>query len=332
MNRIKYYFRRLKSLDYKNMIRTAKEIAKKNHKFSFFIFIDMIWCSIFYQSGYIDYYEFEFYLLNRKERQTFITGGIANSIIVKYNQKEFRHLFADKVNFNKTFKDYIGRDYLDIREASIEEVNAFLLRHEFFMAKAIDSLMGHGVEKFESKEIENVEAFVAKRLENRQFLFEEYFIQHPELSRLYPDSVNTIRMITFFDGKDVHILEGVLKLGNGGNLDNFGAGGMYTVLSDDGLVQYPAFDKNDIAYKQHPITHQDLIGFKIPLYEDVCELLDKAARVVPEIQYVGWDVAISATKPVLIEGNYNTGVFQMKPSLTGVKTGLLPKFSSIIEL
>jgi hypothetical protein len=52
---------------------------------------------------------------------------------------------------------------------------------------------------------------------------------------------------------------------------------------------------------------------------------------VPEIPYVGWDVAIAPDRPVIIEGNYNTGVFQMKPSITGSKIGLLPKFKAVID-
>jgi hypothetical protein len=29
----------------------------------------------------------------------------------------------------------------------------------------------------------------------------------------------------------------------------------------------------------------------------------------------------------VIEGNYNSGVFQMKPSLSGIKTGLRPTYA-----
>ncbi|WP_323617167.1 sugar-transfer associated ATP-grasp domain-containing protein [Erysipelothrix rhusiopathiae] len=332
MGRIKYYFRRLKALDYKNMWRIAGLISKETGKFRLFILFDMIGCSFIYQSGYLDYFEFEFYLLKRAERKTFITGGIANSIIVKYNQKEFRHKFADKSEFNKVFREYIGRDFVDLRESSDELVKAFLTGHDVVMAKVTDSLMGYGVERFVTAEIEDFDLFKQERMERRQFLIEEYFVQHEAMSSLYPESVNTLRMITFFDGKDVHVLEGVLKIGNGGHLDNFGAGGMYTVLDDSGKVLYPAFDKDAVAFKKHPITGTDIVGFQVPLYNDIVEMLDRAAREVPQIQYVGWDVAVGQKRPSLIEGNYNTGVFQMKPSLTGSKEGLLPKFRKVIDI
>jgi hypothetical protein len=138
-------------------------------------------------------------------------------------------------------------------------------------------------------------------------------------------------MITFYDGSDVHVLEGVLKMGNGADVDNYGQGGMYTVLDDTGTARFPAFDKLSKTYGVHPITGTAIVGFQVPLYDRVISTLKEVGRVVPEIPYVGWDVAIAPDGVVLIEGNYNTGVFQMKPSLTGVKTGLLPHFRSVID-
>jgi len=54
------------------------------------------------------------------------------------------------------------------------------------------------------------------------------------------------------------------------------------------------------------------------------------ARVIPEVPYIGWDIAITPERPIVIEGNYNSGVFQMKPSLSGIKTGLRPRYQEVI--
>jgi hypothetical protein len=199
------------------------------------------------------------------------------------------------------------------------------------MVKITDSLMGTGIEKYEAAAIADYGQLRERLLANRQFLVEEFITQHPRMAALSPSSVNTLRMITFFDGLEVHVLEGVLKMGNGADVDNYGQGGMYTVLDDSGVARFPAFDKLSTTYAVHPLTGTPIVGFQVPLYDRVLATLKEVGRVVPEIPYVGWDVAIAPDGIVVIEGNYNTGVFQMKPSLTGVKTGLLPHFRSVID-
>src|SRR5574344_1194116 len=111
MHRIKYLFQRIIKIDYKNMIKIAKKISKKNNKNAFCIFIDMIYCGFKYQAGYYDYLEFEFYNLNEKERKTYITRGINNEIVRMYNNKNSFYKFDDKAYFNKIFNKYLKREW-----------------------------------------------------------------------------------------------------------------------------------------------------------------------------------------------------------------------------
>ena len=43
------------------------------------------------------------------------------------------------------------------------------------------------------------------------------------------------------------------------------------------------------------------------MWEEVLTMLEKAAARVPQIGYVGWDVAITEYEPVIIEGNNDGG-------------------------
>jgi hypothetical protein len=331
VKRIRYYLSRLRGLDYRNMLSVARTISAEAGKPRAVVLLDMVWCSVVYQAGYLDYQEFEFFLLDRSERKTWITGGKANSIVVKYNQRDHRDKFIDKSVFNRIFGEWLGRDWLDVRVSDATELERFVSRHGAVMVKVTDSLMGTGIEKYEANGITDYEALHRRLLDNRQFLVEEFITQHARMAALSPSSVNTLRMITFFDGSRVHVLEGVLKIGNGADVDNYGQGGMYTVLDEAGVARYPAFDKHSRTYAVHPLTGAPIVGFEVPLYDRVISTLHEVGRVVPEIPYVGWDIAIAPDGIVVIEGNYNTGVFQMKPSLTGVKTGLLPHFRSVID-
>ena len=64
---------------------------------------------------------------------------------------------------------------------------------------------------------------------------EEFVQQHKDMDKLYSGSVNTLRMFTMYTDKG-HYLQGVLKFGNGGNVDNFSSGGMYTFVDNEGVV------------------------------------------------------------------------------------------------
>ncbi|WP_341954713.1 sugar-transfer associated ATP-grasp domain-containing protein [Salinibacterium sp. TMP30] len=332
MKRIRHYVSRLVSLDVSNMLSVARAISRRSGTPVVLILLDMVWCSLVYQAGYLDYEEFEFTALSRAERRTWITSGNANSIVVKYNQRDFRERFYDKPTFNATFNEWLGREWLDLRTASEAEFVAFVGLHDPIMVKVVDSMSGAGIEKHSGDELADGHALYRQLIDNRQFLVEAFIQQHAGMSALCPTSVNSLRMITFFDGSDVHVLEAVLRMGNGADVDNYGRGGMYTVLDEKtGIAPYGAFDKFANTFTEHPQTGTPIVGFHVPLYDEVLSTLDTVARIIPQIPYVGWDIAISTTGPAIIEGNYNTGVFQMKPSLTGIKTGLLPKFREIID-
>lgn len=81
MNKIKYLFKRILGMNYKNFFKTIKEIKNKTHKNSISIFFDIIICGLKYQAGYIDYNLFEMYKMDKFERNTIITRGINNEYI-----------------------------------------------------------------------------------------------------------------------------------------------------------------------------------------------------------------------------------------------------------
>lgn len=329
MRKIKYLFKRIIELDYKNMFRIAKNVSKKSSKNIFFIIIDMIYCGFKYQAGYYDYQEFEFYNLNKNERKTYLTRGINNEIIRKYNNKDFFHLFESKEEFNKLFNKYLNRDWLILKDYN--EFSSFFKKHKKIIVKPIDSSGGQGVEKYQYENEKETKTLYKKLKSNNQLLIEEFIKQHKELNSLYDKSVNTMRMYTFFDGKKSHFLQAILKIGNGDVIDNFSKGGMYTFVSDEGKVLTPAIDREDNIYFEHPLSNKQIVDFKVPMFKEAVELVKKCSAVVQEIKYVGWDVAISDKGPVIVEGNCFPGVYQIKASLSTDKQGLLPKYKKVMK-
>lgn len=328
MHKIKFLIMRIINLDYRNMFNIAKKISKKTKKNILFILIDIIYCGFKYQAGYYDYLEFEFYNLNKEQRKTFITRGINNEIIRKYNKKESFYKFDDKIEFNKIFKDYLKRDYLYLKD--FEGFKKFVKDKKEIIVKPIDGDGGFGIEKITiTKKLKKIYDYL---IENKKLLLEEVIIQHKDMNKLYSNSVNTLRMFTFYKDGKANFLYAILKIGNGGVIDNFASGGMYTTLDNNGIVIVPAIDKEDNIYYEHPVTKKEIIGFKVPLFNDAVDLVKKAAQEVKEISYVGWDVAISENGPVIVEGNCFPGVFQIKASLNKEKKGLLEEYRKYMDI
>ncbi len=312
------------------MYKIAKNISKKNHRLTLFTIIDMAYCALVYGAGYYDYQEFEFYLLSRKERKTYLTRAKNNMIVSKYNNKEYFELLDDKIKFNKKFSKYINRDYIVI-DKNYEEFLAFFKRHKTIIAKIVDGEGGRGIEKYTYKsELDSKKVF-NKLIKKHEILIEECITQHKSVSELYDGSVNTLRLFTFNNGNEAVVVNSIFKFGNGGVTDNFSSGGMYTFTDENGFVIVPAIDREDNIYEVHPKSNKKIIGYKVPFYKEACELVCQAAKEINEVKYIGWDVAITKNGPAIIEGNSFPGVFQIKPSFLR-NQGLLPKYQKYMDI
>lgn len=332
MTRIRYMLARIMKMNYFKMFKIASDVSKKCDKSFTSVVKDMIHCGIKFQAGYYDYQEFEFYNLNEEQRATYLTRGKNNSIIIKYNDKAYIPVFDDKIAFNKKFDQFLNRDWLDLKTADFDEFEKFIAKHPDIIAKPADGVGGIGVEKYSANDYKNYKELFDIIKKKKQNLIETFIVQHPNMNVLYEKSVNTMRMFTFCkDGKG-NFLQAVLKIGNGGVVDNFSSGGMYTFVEDNGIVSVPAIDKEDNLYTKHPITGTEIVGFKVPMFDEAVELVKKASEVVPQVGYIGWDVAISENGPVIIEGNSFPGVFQKRASLSKDKTGIIPKYRKYMDI
>lgn len=322
MKKIKYLFKSIKFSTFSSLFKVYKKVKKQTKKK--FVLFDIIYCSIKYQAAFYDYLEFEFYSLNKEQRNTYLTNGKNNEIVRRFNDKSYWHIFDNKDEFNKKFEKYLKREYLN-PNFSENEFIAFIKNKDKIIAKPVDGVGGHGITIYDTKE-KNLYSKV------EGFLLEEVIIQDEKLSRLYDKSVNTMRMFTFYDGKKAHLLQSILKLGNNGVIDNFSSGGMYGFLNEKGVVITPFIDKNDSIYGIHPISKEQLLGFQVPKFNEAVKLVLEAAKEIKEVKYIGWDVAISKDGPVIIEGNCYPGVFQIKPRFSKDKTGILPKYKKIMNI
>lgn len=336
MDKIRYYFKRLRIMDWQGFFDAVNYAKEKSGKAKIYIFFDMVISSILYGSGYVDYNEFEFYDLSHKQKKTFLTLSDSHKVTRKYNDPKGMAILDDKAKFVKMYSEFVKRDYIDLREVSPSTFQAFLEKHRKVMAKRTTDYVGRGIDKIDIDDgsIIDYEQLYQDLLNNRQYLVEVFFKQHEKMNELSDKSVNTLRIITFLDDFGVpQVLVRVLKSGLGKHLDNIGQGGMYTILNEAGIVEYPFIDKYGNHHRVNPITGKNLIGFAVPHYKEVENQVKKACLIMPSVRYMGWDVAVSPEGDAeLIEGNTTTGPFQVIPSFTKDKRGVRPIYEKYMDM
>jgi len=330
MGNIKYILKRIRKMDYKAMLEKIKVVNKKTGKSKISIFMDMSRCAKKYGAGYMDYDLFEMYNLTPEQRETYITRGRNAELVRKYNKPDYFHIFENKNEFNILFKNYIKRDWIDVEDSKKEDVIKFLNKHQNFMAKPKDGGCGKGIEKINSKDYNSVEELYNYLINHEQkFELEEIIEQHESVKSIHPNSINTVRVVTILKDGVSHIICAYFRIGNGKHVDNFNSGGMVAPVDEKtGVVADRAIDKNKNLYEVHPLTKAKIKGFKFPNWEEALEMCKEAAQIVPQMAYIGWDVAFTPNGPVFVEGNEYPGhdIYQL-PEHTPEKLGMMPKFN-----
>ena len=334
MKRILYLIKRILKMDYKGLFKTVKAVHKKSGINSIKLFFDVIKCGLKYGAGYKDYELCEWWNLNDAQRATYVTRGINNTIVTLLNNKEYYHILDNKIEFNKTFSKYLGRKWLDMSTADIDDFKAFLDGLNIIISKPTAEACGRGVEKLTVADFPSAEALFQHLKSINSGLLEEFVVQHEDVSKLYPLSVNTYRIVTVLTEGVPHIVYAFVRIGNGGRfVDNINAGGMAAPVNiETGVIEYPAFDKDSNYYETHPYTSCAIKGYQLPQWQKAVETVLSAATVVPQVGYVGWDVAATENGVVLIEGNPFPGhdILQMPPHVPD-KIGMLPQFKKYIK-
>ena len=112
-------------------------------------------------------------------------------------------------------------------------------------------------------------------------------MQHPDLAAVCPGTVNTTRITAFFDGEKTHLLAMAQKFGRGAVSDQMTFGGFYTMLDDDGHAVGAGYDSHGHVHEKHPDSGFVIGDFQLPMMDEVRAFIDRVARVVPQVQYVG---------------------------------------------
>lgn len=335
MSRIAYVAKRIGKMDFTRMRETARMLHKKTGKPTAWLLADMGKCAVKYNAGYMDYKIAEMYRLNDAQRRTVITRGISNDIVRRMNDKAYWHFFDDKTQFNTTFAKWVQRDWIKADSSlTAEKLSAFLEGKEQMIYKPLEGSSGQGIVKYQKDDWKDLPLLMEQLSEAGDGVLEEVVIQHSEMARMCPTSVNTVRIATLLGDKQEGIVYAFLRIGNGRVMDNVDCGGMAARVDlSSGKLLTVGADKQGNTYAKHPMTGTDIIGFTIPYFEEAKQICLEAMRVVPQVRFVAWDVAITADGPRFIEGNsFPSHAVPQFAAHYPDGIGILPEFEKFIDL
>jgi len=259
-----------------------------------------MYCGFRYGCSFDDYFRYEFYKKSNYERNKFITYRRSKNLIQNCNDPEYICYFNDKATFNTKFSAFIHRDWIDCHEATDEELQSFITQHERVLIKPRKGGQGKGIRLIT---INDYRKGLVNGIDN--CIAEEVLIQHPELSKLNPSSVNSIRVLTY----NGDIIAAALRMGSNKSIvDNLHSDGICGHIDlQSGVIDILGVDNNMNKYLYHPNSRVLLPGFIIPNWDQLIACVKEAAGLVKQVKYVGWDVAVLEDGIAIIEGNHDPG-------------------------
>jgi len=311
LRRILYLGYYLKKLDAEQFWRFFSYVKKQKNVSSFSLMVDIIVSSLKYNISLLEYFQFCFYKLSDEERKQYAGTGCMYEYQLVMNPKSSRCVLEDKIEFHKRFGQFVKHLAVDRKSLRRDEtLRALLLSNPSgkVVLKNSRGQCGWQVRILDAAFFQDHD--IVSFMENNGFdLAEEFINQHPDLMKLSPSGVNTIRIITQLNAdNEVELLGARLRISENCPVDNMASGNFAAPIDiDTGTVNGPGvysdITKEDVDI--HPVTGVPVVGFRIPLWPEIIAMAKKAALIEPANRSVGWDIAVTEKGPELIEGNHD---------------------------
>ena len=267
--------------------------------------IDYYGCLIRYGAAVCDYFEYEFWKKKGCVRKQYITKVYSRKIQKKFNTGSIEPL-SNKSIFNEYFQEFRGDITCFYFDRSEEEFLSFVREcGREIIAKPMTGYSGRGIYKPDVSTDEKAREAYRELKGLQSFFAEKVLHQTGILHEIHPYSVNTIRMYTLYDKRDVRIMFAAARFGGSKKpVDNIHSGGFSCEIDlESGCIIGRGYDLIGNSYFRHPMSGKLILGVQVPNWEGVCDLVIKAAKKLPDVGYVGWDVAVGDDMLCLIEGN-----------------------------
>ncbi len=120
--RLRYLAGRARRIDVGSVLERAREASEQHDKWTPAVVVDMLWSAGFRQVGFQDYIDYDFAILHPAERATYMTHPVSNELSQKYDHPDYRHVFQDKVEFDRVFAEHLHRDWMVVEAGNADAV------------------------------------------------------------------------------------------------------------------------------------------------------------------------------------------------------------------
>lgn len=325
-----------KYANYKPEIKADSDAVKQ-------IAVDIRLCELILGCSDVEYIMFRFDEKNLSERREFICTKSRKAYLRKLNPLTYERVTDVKSKSYNTLKDLYGRDAVSIESLDdFEKFRQFAKDKDCFVLKPEMSSQGNGIKKIElpplyekANETEFKEFFDGLFESTGPFFAEELINPHPAIDALNRTSVNTVRIVTCYNGKEVKIQRCFMKIGRGGSfVDNGGAGGiLVSVNQETGVMDSDGMVESGHVFEVHPDSGIKFKGYRLPHWDSAIELCKEAAKRLPHTTYIGWDVTCNNNnKWLIVEANSGTAfVGQQGPSNKGMRKEFMEMYDWIVK-
>ena len=250
-------------------------------------------------------------------------------VSIELDNKNMYDLYFHDINRPTTLVRKMNGILLNYAYAPIDidyAVNLCILNNDVIIKQAINSDGGKGIQFINDCAL-NKEELKRTLIELDNFIIQKIIEQHQTLASFNPQSVNTIRIMTFYWKNKPIVLSSVFRMGaNGATVDNASSGGVVCGINKDGTLNEIAFDSKAKIYYTHP-QGKRFKGTAIPSYQECIKIASElAVRFINYSKLISWDFSVAKDgTPVLIEANFTGGGVNIHQMCNG------PIFSELLN-
>lgn len=254
-----------------------------------------------YGSTITDYFELTFWRKRMLEKRKYATWRLHKRFIYEVDNIGDIQYLTNKNNMYNALRPFIKRDQLYTHEMDFRAFKEYIHTNPVFFLKPCENSCGEGIERIDAS-IQSEEALF-ERLSTEFAVLDSPICQHDYLSALNKSSVNTLRIFTFRNNNNIYFTGCALRIGTGGFIDNYSAGGLVcSVDLKTGKTIDEAENYLGERFSKHPVSGTQLKGYQIPMWDEIIQYVFEMAQFY-SLNYVAWDVAVENNGIDLVEAN-----------------------------